>query len=52
MDLGRAELSVIEEERGLSGSLFFEGDSGRLGRVGVAGLGGDGEGLDLAAAVY
>lgn len=46
MDLGRAELGVVEEERGLSGSLFLECHRRRLRGVS---LGRHLKRLDLAA---
>jgi hypothetical protein len=52
VDLSRAQLGVVEQEGCLGGSLFFERDGGRLGSGGLAGLGRDGEGLDLAAVIW
>lgn len=47
VDLVGAELGVVEEESGLSGSLFFEAHSVRLGGL-VLGVRGDGKVGDLA----
>jgi hypothetical protein len=50
VDLAWAELGVVEEEGGLGGGLLLEGDSRGLDAALLVGLGGEGEGGDLAAA--
>lgn len=52
VDDGGAELGVVEQERGLSGGLLLESHRRRLGRAGIAGVGLDGDGLDLAAVLW
>jgi len=49
MDLGGPELGVVKKECGLRCGLFLERDGSRLGRLLLAGLWCDGEGVDLAA---